>query len=151
MTEGGNSTFDRVRDIVADFAGLDRGRIAMESDLVEDIGIAGDDGEDLFLELDRAFEVDWTGLDLGVHFGNEGLGLPFPWHLKNNCVMYEPQPCRVSDIVRVVETGRWPGTRVIRVSRSKCIGLYVMSVLKTAFLFSVLVGGLAVILLDLAD
>ena len=135
MPEGKNATFERVCDIVADISGVDRHRIAMDSDLFGDIGIAGDDGEDLFLELDRAFEVDWTGLDLGVHFGNEGLGLPLPWHLKNNCVMYEPQPCRVSDVVRAVETGRWPGTQVIRVSRRRRVGLYVMSVLQTVVLF----------------
>ena len=65
--------------------------------------------------------------------------------------MYEPQPCRVSDIVRAVETGRWPGTQVIRVSRRRRVGLYIMSALQMAGLFSIPVGGLAAILFDLAD
>ncbi len=141
MTESENSAFERVSEIITEFAGVDRTRITNDSDLFEDFGIAGDDGDDLFTAFDNAFDVDWTGLDLGVHFGGEGFGLPFPWQLKNDCVMYETQPCKVSDIVQAVESGRWQGTtKLILCSKSWRVTMYLLSAFQYALILGILIA-----------
>ena len=124
MSESANSTFDKVREIIADSTGYDQALITMESDIAADIGVAGDDGDLLFMALDEAFDVDWAGLDLGIHFGDEGVFQPLPWHLKNSFWMYESQPCRVSDVVMAVETGKWPGTPIVPISKAEYVALY---------------------------
>lgn len=127
MPDSTDIIFEKVSDIICDRTGADRRHVTMGSDLCFGLGVAGDDGDYLFEAFDEAFEVDWTGLELGIHFGNEGFGLPGPWRLTNNCVMYEQQPCRVSDVVRAVETGRWHGTKMILLPKSERIEVYVKS------------------------
>lgn len=133
MTNDADEIFEKVRDIVAGCTGVDRSRITMNSGFVDDFGVVGDDGDELFEAFSKEFDVDWTGLDLGVHFGNEGWGLPYPWRLEDNCVVYEVQPCRVSDVVRAVQTGRWPGTKIVPLSKSERRMMYVRSWLNVAF------------------
>ncbi len=151
MTDSVTPTFEEVRDIIAEYTGIERTRIAADSDLLEDLGVAGDDGDELFAEFDEAFDVDWTGLCLGVHFGNEGLHLPLPWQLKNNCVMYETQPCKVSDVVRAVDTGRWPGTKVNLRPRAVRLVMYLLSTLQTAVFAGMLAAVAATALIYLID
>ena len=122
------AAFDTVRQIIANHAGVDPEKITLETDLVEDLGITGDDGDDVLNALDKAFKIDWTGFDTGLVFGNEGCGLPPPWALKNNSVLYERQPCRVADLVQAAETGKWPILHEsIPRKRSHQRGLYLLS------------------------
>ena len=151
MTDSAKPVFENVRDIIARYTGVDRARIAAGSDLLKDLGVAGDDGDELFAEFDKAFDVEWTGLCLGVHFGNEGLHLPLPWQLKNNCIMYETQPCKVSDIVRAVENGRWPGTNINLRPRAVRLVIYLLSTLQCAIIAGMLVAVAAAVLIDLID
>lgn len=118
---------EQIREIISLHAGVEQSSIKLESDLRSDLGISGDDGDELFEDLNEVFNVDWSELDLGVHFGNEGSGPPLPWHLNGNCLMYEVQPCKVSDIVRAVNEGRWHGSERILRSKSARIWMYVWS------------------------
>lgn len=140
MNDDVNPTFERVREIIAKFTGIDRARITIDSDLEKDLGVSGDDGVDLFAEFDGAFDVDWTDLHLGVHFGNEGLGPPLPWLLKDNCILYKDQPCKVSDIVGAIEKGRWPGTKLTLRSKSERVRIYLVSALQALLIGGALVG-----------
>lgn len=149
MTENEQTTFDKISEIIADVAGVDRARISMASDLRRDLGIAGDDGDDLFAAIGDAFDVDWTGLDLAIHFGNEGFGLPLPWQLRNNAILYEPQPALVSDIVQAVDTGRWPGTSRVPRPRAKRATLYLLSIVQIAVGVGVIVAVVATLLVRL--
>ena len=146
MTENESAAFARVRDIIAEFSGVGRVRISLDSDLCRDLGVAGDDGDDLFRAFDDAFDVDWSGLDLGVHFGNEGQGYPLPCQMKNNCLMYKTQPCKVADVVQAVETGRWHGSRLIFRPKSEREKLFARSVLQLIISFGVLVISFATII-----
>lgn len=147
MSESAISTFDKVREIIAGIIGADPASMAMDSDIAADLGVAGDDGNDLFGAFGEAFDVDWTGLDLGIHFGNEGYGLPWPWQLKNNCLMYESQPCRVSDVVRAVETGCWPGTQLVLLPKSKRFSIFLLSTLQLLLLAGMLIAATLSIIL----
>ena len=147
MTDSTDKIFEEVRDIIAEFQLVDRSTITMDTDICMDLGVAGDDGNELFTKFDEAFEIEWTGLDLGVHFGNEGWGLPPPWQISNNCVMYHDQPCRVSDVVQAVETGRWPGTKLVRRSDNECRSLYRQSVFRYVT-YGAIFAGCAILFLN---
>ena len=148
MTESERAVFEKVRDLIAACMGVDRTRISTDSDLCRDLGVAGADGCDLFTAFDNAFDVDWTGLYLGVHFGNESC-FPSPRQLKNNCVMYETQPCKVSDVVQAVMSGRWRGTPLVLRSESARAMLYVLSTVQIVFVCSMGVAIFAGILFGL--
>jgi hypothetical protein len=146
MADRDSALFEQVQRIIAGYAGIDPRKISMESDLRSDLGISGDDGDELFTALDAQLNVDWSGLDLGIHFGNEGFGYPLPWQLKNNCVMYEAQPCRVSDIAEAAQTGKWPGTAKVLRPLSRRLLICVLSALQHLGLIGT-VGFLLVFLL----
>lgn len=101
------AVFEKVRDIIAAESGADPRAITMETDLCGDLGIAGDDGDDVLRAISRQFDVDWSKFDSGVHFGDEACTLPMPWRLKGSHWLYRTQPCRVEDIVRAVQDGEW--------------------------------------------
>ena len=104
--------FHEVQKIIVEQTGLKADAVLMDSDLLRDLGIAGDDGDVLIEALAKRFDVDWSELDPGVIFGNEGFGPPPPWMLRNNCEMYERQSYTVSDIIKAIETGKWVGRKL---------------------------------------
>lgn len=130
-----------VRAIIARRTGVASAHIEMDTDLCADLGVSGDDGVDLFAALDEAFDVDWRSLQLAVHFGNEGWGLPFPWQLEQDSSMYQRQPCKVADIVKAVETGRWHGTKLVHHPRGRRLVLYALSSFQIAFISFIFVAG----------
>ncbi len=114
MPRATDATFSKVRAIIAESQGMDPGKITMATDVCGDLGVAGLDGEDLLKELDRAFDIDWSGLHFSVHFGEEVCGLPMPWQLEKSYLTYKSQAFRVSDIVHAAQSGKWPDTPLIR-------------------------------------
>lgn len=110
ITERQDEIFHQVRDLISEAQGIKPDKISLESDLLLDLGIAGDDAAELLEEIDKRFIIDWNDLHLGIHFGNEGQGYPPPWMLKNDCSIFEHQPCSVRDLVLAAETGIWKGT-----------------------------------------
>ena len=47
-------------------------KITLDSRLAQDLGVAGDDGDDLMENFAKAFDVDLTGRDFLACFGHEG-------------------------------------------------------------------------------
>jgi acyl carrier protein len=124
------NTFEKVRQIIADHSGVKAETITLDTDLVQDLGITGDDGKQILIALDKTFKIDWTGFDAGLVFGNEGCGLPPPWALKDNPELYESQACSVGDLVQAAETGKWPiAHKAIPLQQSKKTGVYILSVI----------------------
>jgi hypothetical protein len=103
----------RIVAIIGHISGQGPERIVSEARLREDLGIHGDDGYELMTELDGQFIMDWTGFDLGVHFGMEGLGAPLPWQVKHGTAYYVPQPLTVGRLAGALRAGRWPGSSMI--------------------------------------
>jgi len=110
----------------------------MQTDLCSDLGIAGDDGQDVLDELGKEFRIDWSELHFDVHFGNEVCALPMPWKLKHSHWSYETQPCLVSDLVHAAETGKWPGTPLVRRTGTSKKMLYLGSCLQIGLLCFIL-------------
>lgn len=136
-----STRFEKVRQIFAEHSGVDPNRITMETDIASDLGLAGDDGDELISALDEAFEIEWHDLNVGVHFGNETVFPLLPWDLEGNCELYEPQPFKVSDVVKAADTGRWPGTKVILRPKRERDRLYFCS-----YLFLTILVGTPIIL-----
>ena len=92
---------ERVIDLVVDETGARRGKIREDSQLGEDLGIDGDDADDLMDRFFREFSVDRSGYNFLDHFGMEG------FRLKDLISPPRTIPVRISDLVRSVEAGRW--------------------------------------------
>lgn len=142
-----HNTFEAVQAIIAESTGVKPKKITMETDLRGDLGVRGDDGDELVEALCEAFDVDWNDFDSGIHFGNEGFGLPLPWQLENNCAMYEVQPLSVGDFVRAVAFGHWHGTPRTLLPLAKRREIYLYSILQhSCFGLAIILGLVAAFL-----
>ncbi len=133
MTEA-DEIFLKVQEILYGSHGIRFEKVTWTTDLSKDI--AGDDADLLFMEIGKSFNVDWSGLNLAVHFGSETLGLPLPWAL--DWQLYQHQPFRVCDLVNAIQAGKWPGTPLVRKSLAARLFLYALSTLQWLFLVSIL-------------
>jgi hypothetical protein len=96
-------------------------QIGPDTDLVVDLGIAGDDADPIFEELLKKYPIDVSEADLSSHFGSEGI---MPWEVPifvYNIVKYPIQRwilgkspreiigrgVLISDIVDSVMVGKW--------------------------------------------
>jgi hypothetical protein len=98
--------------------------IGPDTDLVFDLGVAGDDADDLFREITKLYPIDFSGSDLPERFGSEGV---WPWQppllllrmLKSIftriIVGQAPQDrtggVRIRDITDWVMSGKWTPPR----------------------------------------
>ena len=138
-----NEIFEKIRNIIAEMQGVKADKITMDSDLLKDFGIAGDDALLLFEEIDNKFAIDWNNIHLGIHFGNEGLGYPFPWQLKDNCLLFEHQPCSVRDLVFAAESGIWKGTPLVPLPLAARLAVYAFSTVQYLFLAGIALSVIA--------
>ncbi|MEO1136598.1 MAG: DUF1493 family protein, partial [Pseudomonadota bacterium] len=58
-----------IREIISEAQGIDSSQIHLDTQLFDDLGIAGDDADEIFQELDKRFTIDWNNIHLGIHFG----------------------------------------------------------------------------------
>lgn len=133
-----DALFEAVAAIICEVNGAKRADIVPEAALAADLGIAGDDGHALFERLHERFEMDWTGLDLGLHFGDGGLGPPLPpWRL--GAARYEHQPLTVAALIGALKAGRWPDLPKVERPRGARVRLQAAS-----WTMSLVMGGVAV-------
>src|SRR5687768_14916691 len=92
-------------------------RIRLDTTLFGDLGIDGDDADELFAAFSREFDVDLTELELSKHFGPEGLPLN-PWKVFQSWLRYisrkgTPEeragviPITVAQLVESARSKRW--------------------------------------------
>jgi acyl carrier protein len=70
--------FDRVRGLVSGQSGVPTAEITLETRLVEDLGMDGDDGHEFLETFANEFGVDMTRMASLNYFSDEGAGLPIP-------------------------------------------------------------------------
>jgi hypothetical protein len=140
------STFEKVREIIANTLLIDLSRITPQSSLT-DLGAGRDNGRKLFAALQEAFKIDWTALDRGIHFRSRPFwriwpwSMPWPWNLKTDGYIFEAQPCKVSDIVAAVGAGKWPEVpHLMRPTWERAVAYALSSIYFAAFVFAVLYG-----------
>jgi hypothetical protein len=94
----------------------------METSVVQDLGVAGDDADELFLAFDEKFGTDSSILDFERFFGHEGM---WPWEAAMGILFLlwgmvrkvigkplvekteEERNMRVSDLVDAALTKKW--------------------------------------------
>ena len=113
MSAERTSKADEVRAFVAASCAVDRGRVQPETRLYEDLGVNGDDSNDLLREFAAKFQVDLTGYDHDAHFASEGEFLPWTllmmlWRLLRQGNLSDGRsPLRVGRLNRAAEDGSW--------------------------------------------
>jgi Protein of unknown function (DUF1493) len=93
----------RVIAIVAHNRALKPSKINLQTDLYKDLGLTGDDVDDLFGELHRRLEIDFSDFQFGRHFTSEGLFLfSFSRRWK-----HERLPVTIADLVAAAKCKKW--------------------------------------------
>lgn len=103
-------SFDEVADVVAEFSGTDRSRISPSTRVESDLGITGDDGDELLQAIATRFRTDFNRPDHAGRFlfGSEGMSFPVRnirqllGHPKSTVI-----PITVGDLHLAVERGKW--------------------------------------------
>jgi Protein of unknown function (DUF1493) len=62
---------DELIDLVARLSGHDRTTVALTSRVRDDLGIDGDDADELFQAISARWNVDWTGFEFQQYFVEE--------------------------------------------------------------------------------
>lgn len=66
----------QVIELLADLRNYPSDEIDLVTSIIDDLGVAGDDADDLFLAFDERFGIDSSKLDYKKYFGSEGM---WPW------------------------------------------------------------------------
>jgi hypothetical protein len=94
---------------------VDKARLRLDTTLLGDLGIDGDDGLELMADFGRKFNVDLMQFEPSKHFGPEGGCFPplALYVLLRTWVMGDPHeavgllPISIRDLVRAAEAGKW--------------------------------------------
>jgi len=103
----------RLIDVVARETGVSPARIAAETALADDLGVAGQDGADLLAAVGREFGLDLSVIDWAEYFGEEAPFDPLRAIWRGFLRVYSAAPTaqrpalRVRDLLATIETGRW--------------------------------------------
>jgi hypothetical protein len=109
----------RVIKFTAETVGVKESNIRLETTLLGDLGLTGDDAVDFFVSYAKTFEVDLSAFRCIDHFGPEcGIGLfelialmisPI-WKPKkvDPHVAANKLPITVKDLIEAAEKKRWP-------------------------------------------
>jgi hypothetical protein len=77
--------------------------ISLESRLFHDLGITGDDADELLTDYVDAFQVDMTGFKFTDYFTSEPPSMFEKWSKQNS----PRPPITVGDLVEIAQRGKW--------------------------------------------
>lgn len=89
---------ENVINFISEFTKIKKEKIKENSCILFDLGVAGDDGEDLIIAFSREFSVDISEFDCESHFGKEGIFSSLRKRDQKNI--------KVSDLVNAAMSGR---------------------------------------------
>jgi acyl carrier protein len=98
------NTEQQVISFLASQLSMNPKRITLESSLVDDLRVAGEDGYRLMMDFGQQFGVDVSGLDVQAHFGREGGN---PLMLVVPGLRPKLRPLKVKDLVSAAERKKW--------------------------------------------
>ncbi len=113
MTEATDA--DPLLDLISDRIGEERSRLADDTLLFHDLGVAGMDGADLLEAIGTQYGLDLSDVDWSRYFGPELSYNPLYhlWRLiRGRRLDHDIVPLRISDLRRSIRAGNWqePGT-----------------------------------------
>lgn len=106
-----------IAEFIENLTGFNRNRVAVNTTLLSDIGLDGEDAIDFLLEFSTRFNVDMSSLRFSDHFGTEGLPLyvlpgcawallRFLWYMDWHKAV-RLKPIYVRDLINAARAGRW--------------------------------------------
>jgi hypothetical protein len=104
---------EQVVSLVATSTGISRSKIHRDTDLAEDLGVAGRDGVELMQQFARRFDVDVTGFDSVKYFGDEASGcnplrlLLLLLNLSQRGRLSDTTPLKIWMLVEAAEKRKW--------------------------------------------
>ena len=152
---GPQNHFERVRALVSRQTGAPEGQITPETRLAEDLGVAGDDGEDLLIAFGNEFGVDVSDVAFISYFGGEALFQSETNNLFTPFVAAAlPRFCdfaqsaargrrsvRVRDLAAIARAGKWTRPPVIPADNDPTrFGIYTFMMLSGSVMLPALVG-----------
>jgi hypothetical protein len=99
---------ERVVSVIAHQTGCPQSRLPLQTDLW-DLGVDGDDAQDLLLRLSEEFQIDLQNMQFNRHFGPEAgfnplaVFLPGWWRWRRGRI-----PVAIADLVEAASTRNWP-------------------------------------------
>ena len=93
---------DDIIKFISDFSGVKCQKITINTTLLGDLGIDGEDAENLMLEYSKKFSVDLSEFVFNRYFNNEFPNSIFDILKKSNL-----EPIFVDDLITSAEFGRW--------------------------------------------
>jgi hypothetical protein len=114
-----NDVREQVFEFVTDYWSVDRSRLNDNTTLFGDLGIGGDDGDEILHAYSQRFNVDMSGCEVRRHFGSEGGCMPlapFYWlytaYRRRRYGLSAEQSCglveiTIDDLVAAAIEGRW--------------------------------------------
>ncbi|MBX9941599.1 MAG: DUF1493 family protein [Candidatus Obscuribacterales bacterium] len=109
-----NSLYAQIVDFVCREIGVSKIDLKPNTRLYHDLGIDGDDAENIMASFAQEFQVDLSEYDHNLHFGPEqGFCLPiwFSWLLAgklNKRGQFKKVPITILDLEKAAETKVWP-------------------------------------------
>lgn len=93
---------------LSDYLRLARKSVSINSRLLQDLGVDGDDAADVLAAFSKKFNVDLSGLELSRHFGPEASFNPLTW-LGQLLTRGRSKPITITvkDLVISARRGRW--------------------------------------------
>ena len=98
---------ETVLQFVASHTGVPIGELSLESRLLQDLGVDGDDASELLCDFAAQARVDLSSLTFDDHFRGEPtlLSAVAPWRYKR--LFYAKKPITIRDLVHAAEQGKW--------------------------------------------
>ncbi|MGG6265532.1 DUF1493 family protein [Leptolyngbya sp. AN03gr2] len=92
-----------VKALIAEYTGVEVTMLSLETSLVEDLGVDGDDATDLLEALSREFQVDLSDLNVSDYFNAEGFDLRMLFRSGKTRL----KSLTVKHLVNAVKAGKW--------------------------------------------
>src|SRR5262245_57265229 len=94
---------EAVKRAIAEHRGMTPRELAPQARLLDDLGVDGDDAEELLSDIARRFDVDFSRLHFDRHFGPEGLSILRV--MKDTVKPWRCYPLTVEDLVGAAKSG----------------------------------------------
>jgi hypothetical protein len=104
-----DSVFEQIVGLISRRAGIPAVNIRLDSRLLHDLGITGDDAEELLDEFASRFEVEMEGFSFDEYFTGEPSVLHFLWVLgvRKKPIWEDKKELTVSELVEAAHRRRW--------------------------------------------
>lgn len=105
---------EEIITLISRATGIHSNDIRLDSRLLHDLGVSGDDAAELLETFSRHFSVDMSGFSFPVYFTGEvnwenvcrALGIS-----RNGAIFEDKKPLTVSKLIEIAQIGRWVDER----------------------------------------